>query len=163
MAEWRAVMVRKGTINDIEEVLDATEAFYNEMMFDTLGCVFERSVAKESYTRAILLPDWFLFLVSEHNNKIDGVFFGIAHDKTLFYKDKKYMQEIVWHSDPELPVYSRSKIQLELLLEADNQRMLKGCTAFYLSTDVRPEFVGLAKYLTKHGFIKMTEYFFKGV
>lgn len=137
-------------------------SFYEQMDFDRFGYHFERGMVEESFYQNCEESD-FIVLVHEDAGKVDGIVALAIRDRNLYFKGRRFAQEIVWHADPTLTPLRRARIMLELLDAADAERLRRGVEAFYLGYDIRPEFANVAKALEKRGFLPMCGYCYKGV
>jgi hypothetical protein len=145
------------------DILALGKRCYAEMNFDDVGYIFDEDHIFISISKSINNPKFVLLVSVNKKQKLDGVLWLTIQDTTLYFTGRKFAQEIAWHSDPDLPSFSRGKIMLELLQAGIKQLESLGIKNMYLSTDLDPKFTGVGRYLKKHGFNKMCEYWHKGV
>ena len=150
-------VVRRPTLDDVPEMLKMSRVFYDEMDFDKFGWHFDEDVIGRNYIEAILNPEKFIVYIYV-KEAIQGIMFSSVVDTSLYFTGRKFAQEVVWHSDPKLSSFVRSKVMIRLLMATENELTRVGVKTLYVSTDLRDGYSGVSSYLEKKGYTKMCEY-----
>ena len=156
-------MIRRAVLTDLPEVVELSKMFFAEMRFSERGGKLDIDVIVEGYSRAIAEPDKLIFLVSENGGKVDGVMCVAIFNASFYFKDHRTAYEEVWHSDPRLSDFRRSKIMMQLLKAMEMELSKMGGMPFKLGTSTNPKYSAISEYVAKMGYEKAEEWFFKEI
>lgn len=118
-------MIRVATLADADEIVLLIQQFYDETFYATLA-PFNNDTIK-SLTDNLIRKG--IVVIAKVDHRIVGVL-GLVVAPFIFNQDIKSCNEVVWWVHPD---YRNAKLGIDMIIQADAIRKLRGCTVFQMA------------------------------
>lgn len=148
-------IIRKGVLEDIEEVLGLIEEFYEESL-KGYGLSFSCETLRNTINNFIVNQ---IGLVAEKDGKIIGCIGGIVVP-SIFDNKEKIAQEAIWYVKKE---ERKGAVGIRLLKEFEKECILRGAKFISMIYEENLLAEELKNFYEKSGYKLMENHFIKGV